>query len=233
MSAASSARRCSSRATSARDGERKADRPGLALAFGYAVMGPASGQVEHVAGPSTNSCSVKWAGSSAARRPRPAKNRFAGGPMRLPPCACSRKTSAVEVRTDTAAVAGGMADHQGRPAAHPASKELLQQASGRQSCRSNRRPATSSVHRRYFSGRQCARQTGRGASARPQPWRTRRACVLRRQREQRRGPQWAKAGMAWRTSNGFFCQWRCMNCEGERPPSRRRGLSDVHGTILQ
>jgi hypothetical protein len=28
-----------------------------------------------------------------------------------------------------------------------------------------------------------------------------------------------KPGMAWRTSSGFFCQWRFMNCWADRPPS--------------
>ncbi len=30
-------------------------------------------------------------------------------------------------------------------------------------------------------------------------------------------------GTAWRTSSGFFCQWRRMNCGALRPPSSGKG----------
>ena len=99
-----------------------------------------------------------------------------------------------------------------------------------------RRPAPAASSPAVASGGSARRANG--------PWRSRPALAVAARRgatRRRRGAASANRSrassaaanpaIAPRTSSGFFCQWRRMNCAGRQAAEQRRGLLDVHASL--
>ena len=156
--------------------------------------------------------------------------RPAAPPLRLQ----QEHVVAVEVRADAAAVAG-VADHQVVEPRIGHEAELLQQFMHALVMQ------VDALHQQRPAGLLQRRQ--RAAREGPVPQRPAGLAVADQARldllapgqlEQRlaRAIGGTMAGTAWRTSSGFFCQWRRMNCCGAQAAEQGQGLMNLHGRIL-